>query len=259
MIQIHHALGFQVFVALRCVGATIDGGVVADKLAHTVLRLAGSWQVVEDYRQFVLVESFVHVGDVTVNHVEQTIHLDNDDTVALGVTLGLDVVDAVGYLLAFGEVVIGTVGIADGDDVRQSLQFSSIYLFLIHINLRVGKTFQFAGMVRMFVGNQNLRHLFWLVAEVLEGIHIATDILAGIDGRILIGHFLWESCWQAGIYQNHLATRINQIVLKTAAIADVLIKFLFSFLTSEYEGLSIESVSAEFYCFNLHNLICFLK
>ena len=49
--------------------------------------------------QFVLVECFVHVGDVTVKHVEQTVHLYYDDAVALGVALGLDEVDAVGYLL----------------------------------------------------------------------------------------------------------------------------------------------------------------
>ena len=45
MIEIHHALGLQVLIALWGVGAAIDGGVVADELAHTVLRLAGSWQV----------------------------------------------------------------------------------------------------------------------------------------------------------------------------------------------------------------------
>ena len=96
IIQIHHTLGLQILIALWGVGAAIDGGVIADELTDAVLRLAGSWQVIENYRQLVLVESLIDVGDVAVNHIEQSIHLYHDDAIALGVTLGLDVVDAVG-------------------------------------------------------------------------------------------------------------------------------------------------------------------
>ena len=112
IIQVHHALGLQVLIALRCVGATIDGGVVADELADAVLCLTGSWQVIKNNRQFVLVKRLIDVGDVAVKHVEQTVHLHYDDAVALGMALSLDEVDAVGNLLAFGEVIVGTVGIA---------------------------------------------------------------------------------------------------------------------------------------------------
>ena len=156
--------------------------------------------------------------------------------------------------MAFGEVVVGTIGIADGNEVRESLKLHSIHLLLVHIDLRIGETFQFAGVVSMLVCNQYFRHLFRLVAKGLEGIHIATDVLAGINGRVLVGHFLWKACRQAGIHQNHFATRINQIVLKSAAIADVLIKLVLSFLASEHEGLGIESVLTEFYCFDFHKL-----
>ena len=69
MIEIHHALGLQVLIALWCVSAAIDGWVIADELAHTVERLTGSWQVIKNDRLFVLVEGFVHVGDVAVKHV----------------------------------------------------------------------------------------------------------------------------------------------------------------------------------------------
>ena len=117
-----------------------------------------------------------------MNHIEQTVHLHHNDAVTLGVAFGLDVVDAVGYLLAFGEVVVGTIGIADGNKVRESLQFGGIHLFLVHIDLRIGETFQFAGVVSMLVCNQYFRHLLRLVAKGLEGIHIAADVLAGEDG-----------------------------------------------------------------------------
>ena len=61
----------------------------------------------------------------------------------------------------------------------------------------------------------SFRYLLRLVAERLEGIHIAADVLAGKDGRILIGHFFGKACRQVGVYQNHFAARVNQIVLNT--------------------------------------------
>ena len=105
----------------------------------------------------------------------------------------------------------------------------------------------------MAMGNQNFRHLLRLVTKGLESIHIAADVLAGEDGRILIGHFFGSPSRNAGIHQYHLAARVNQIVLKTATIAHVLVKLFHSFLASKHEGLSVESVSAEFYCFDCHN------
>ena len=64
MIQIHHALGLQVLIALWCVGATIDGGVVADKLCITttylsrVVRQVSDGRTVVDYiNQILLMEA----------------------------------------------------------------------------------------------------------------------------------------------------------------------------------------------------------
>ena len=98
-----------------------------------------------------------------------------------------------------------SVSIADRNEVRESLKFGSVHLLLIHIYLCVGETFQFAGVVSMAMGNQNFRHLLRLVAKSLESIHIAADVLAGEDGRILIGHFFGSPSRNAGIYENHLA------------------------------------------------------
>ena len=55
IVEIHYALGLQIFKALGRVCATIDGWVISDELAYAVLGLAGSRQVIEYDRQFVLV------------------------------------------------------------------------------------------------------------------------------------------------------------------------------------------------------------
>ncbi len=103
-------------------GAAIDGGMVAHELADAVLRLAGGGKVVENHGEFVLIQRFVHVSDVAVKHVEQSVVFHHDDAVALGVTFGLDEVDAVVDFLTVGEIVVGAVGEGDGHEVRQTLQ-----------------------------------------------------------------------------------------------------------------------------------------
>ncbi len=83
IIQIHHALSFQVLITLRGVGAAIDGGVIADELTDTVLRLTGCGKVVIDDGKFVFIQGLIHIRDVPVKHIEKAIILYNDDAVAL--------------------------------------------------------------------------------------------------------------------------------------------------------------------------------
>ena len=61
-----------------------------------------------------------------------------------------------------------------------------------------------------------------------------------------------EACRQASIYQDDFVASVYQIVLKTATIADVLVKLLGSLFAAKYEWLRIESVFSEFYCFDFH-------
>ena len=126
IVEVYHALGLQILVALRGVGAAIYRGVVAHELADAVLRLAGCCQVVEDHGEFVLIQCFVDISDVAVEHVEQPVQLHHDDTVALGMTLGLDQIDAVLNFLTLREVVVRPVGIAHRHEVRQTLQLNSV-------------------------------------------------------------------------------------------------------------------------------------
>ena len=179
MVEVHHALGLQVLVALRGVGAAIDGGMVAHKLANAVLRFAGGGQVVENHRELVLIQRFVNVSDVAMKHVKQSVVFHHDDAVALGVALGLDEVDAVVDFLTVGEVVIRAVGEGDGDEIPKPLELGSVQLVGIDIDLGVGEAFQLAAVVGVFVGEQDLGHLLGLVADGREGLHVAADVLAG--------------------------------------------------------------------------------
>ena len=90
-------------------------------------------------------------------------------------------------------------------------------------------------MVGMLVGQQYLCNLLWLVAQYSQGIHIFADALTDIDGRRLLWCTIGEACWQTGIYQDDFVASVYQIVLKTATIADVLVKLLLSFLATKYE------------------------
>ena len=83
MIQIHHALGFQVFVALRCVGATIDGGVVASELCITttylsrVVRQVSDGRTVVDYiNQMLLMEAtfLLRQTSLSITQISDQLH-----------------------------------------------------------------------------------------------------------------------------------------------------------------------------------------
>ena len=45
---------------------------------------------------------------------------------------------------------------------------------------------------------------------------------------------------------------VDKVVLQTSTIADIYVIFVSSLLTTEDEGLGIEPVTSEFYCFNFH-------
>lgn len=50
MIQIHHAISFKILIALRGMGADIDGRMIADELAYTIERLSRCGKIVIDDR-----------------------------------------------------------------------------------------------------------------------------------------------------------------------------------------------------------------
>ena len=120
-------------------GTAIYGRLIANELAYAVHRLASCWQVVEDDRKFILIKSLVNVGDVPFEHIEQALVLCDDKAVTIGMSLGLDKVNAIGNLLTLREVVISTVSKLYWHDVWDVLELVSSNFFCIHINLSIGE------------------------------------------------------------------------------------------------------------------------
>ena len=84
IVQIHHALGLQVLIALWCVGATIDGGVVADKLCITttylsrVVRQVSDGRTVVDYiNQMLLMEAtfLLRQTSLSITQISDQLHI----------------------------------------------------------------------------------------------------------------------------------------------------------------------------------------
>lgn len=107
-------------------------------------------------------------------------------------------------------------------------------------------------MVAVFVGQENLRHLLALVAQRSKSIHIVADGLPGIIHRRFIHHFFRETGRESGIHQDHLASGVDEVVLQAAAVTDILVKPLRSFLSSKRERLGIVPILSEFYCLDFH-------
>ena len=114
-----------------------------------------------------------------MEHVEQTVVLQNGDAVALGVALRLDEPQAVGNLHGVGEVVIGLAKLGADDVV--SLQFHRIGVLGSDINLGIGEFADAVAVVGVLVGDENLGHLLGFVARSGEGLHIVGNLLSHIE------------------------------------------------------------------------------
>ena len=148
----------------------VYGGILADELAHTVERLAGSLFILEDNAQFVGFQGCVAVGHVAVEHIVETVVFGNDDAVALGVALGLDKPNARSYLLGVGEVLI-RLAILSAHNVV-AFQFHGVGILGCYIYFCIRKLLDAVAVVVVLVGQQNLRHLLGFVASGCEGFHV---------------------------------------------------------------------------------------
>ena len=61
-----------------------------------------------------------------------------------------------------------------------------------------------------------------------------------------------------GVHQNHLAASVDEVVLKTAAVADIIVEFVYAFFAAKGKRLGIEAVGTEFYCSDFH-VLCLKK
>ena len=83
IIQVHHALGLKIFIALWCMGATIDGGVVASELCITttylsrVVRQVSDGRTVVDYiNQMLLMEAtfLLRQTSLSITQISDQLH-----------------------------------------------------------------------------------------------------------------------------------------------------------------------------------------
>ena len=121
MIEIHHALCFEILIALRRMRTTVDGRVIADEFAHTADGGERFLKVVKNNGLLVCIERLIHIGDVAVEHIEETAVLNDYKAIALGVPFCFDIIDSVADLLALGEIIVRAVGEGHGHDVVNAL------------------------------------------------------------------------------------------------------------------------------------------
>ena len=94
---------------------------IAYKLAHTAEGCERVLKIFKYNRLLVLIERLVNIGDIAVEHIEKAAVLNYNNAVALGVTLRLDKINAVTDYLAFGEIIVRTVGKGNGNDIVNTL------------------------------------------------------------------------------------------------------------------------------------------
>ena len=139
VIQIYNSLCFKVFIALGSMCAAVDCRVVTDKFSYSVKGFAGGVLIIKYYGQLVLIKRLINVGYIAVEHIEKPVILNNDNAVAVGVTFSFDEINALGYFLAFGEVVVSAVGEIHGNEIVNALQLRGIQLIAVDVYLRVGE------------------------------------------------------------------------------------------------------------------------
>lgn len=112
---------------------------ILNKLTHPIQRLPCGGKILKHHGELVCIQCLIRISDIPVEHIEQAVVFHDDNAVALGVSFGLDIIDAVSYLLAFREVIIGSVRKFHRDNVGDTLQLTGVQFLLIDIDLCVGE------------------------------------------------------------------------------------------------------------------------
>ena len=109
----------------------------------------------------------------------------------------------------------------------------------------------------MLVRDKNLGYLLRLVAQLGKGLHIILHFLAHIEWRAQFLLRCLKVVLESSVDQNHLVASVNQKVLQTAAVDNLLVG---TFLTFTAKGkLLVHKTAIEHAnCFNLHNRTCFV-
>ena len=254
-LQLHHPLHLQILVALGAVGGEIDGGIVLDESADAVEGLAGCSLILKDDGELIGLQGSIAVGDVTVEHVVETIVLQDDNAVALGVTLCLDEVEAGGNFLAGREVLVASVLIADANDIF-AFKLHSIGILRRDIHLGVGELGDAVGVVAVLVGDEDLRHLLRLVAQCSERCHIVIHLVAHVERCAQLLGRNRHSGLEACVDEDDAFVSLDEEVLQRTAIDDLLVEHVLAFLAAKGKRLVHEAMVKHAHglnCFDSHN------
>ena len=105
----------------------------------------------------------------------------------------------------------------------------------------------------MLVGDENLGHLLGFIAESAQRRHIVCHQFAHIERSAqLLGRCIKVGL-EAGVNQYHLVARVDEEVLQTAAIDDLVVEGFPTLLATEGERLVHEAAVKHADSFDFHN------
>src|SRR5574344_498590 len=255
-LQFHYRLRLQVLISFWAMSGEIDSRIVLNELTHFIQCLSSSHFVLINNAEFVCLEGCITICHIAMHHVEQSINLCYNNAVSICVTFCLNEIYTIYYLLRCREIVVSTIREGCTHNVI-SFQFHGISILCTYINLCIWKSLQYSRMVWMFMSDQYLCDLLWLITQSLECLHISIRFLTHIERctyfLLRSSKFSGEAC----IYKNDLTASINQEVLQTGTVNDLFIKILFAFFSSESKCLVHKTMVKHTNCFNFHS-DCFL-
>ena len=219
IVKIYDTLLSVALERFGCVRTKIDGWTGAAEGADTVECQASGGQILKDDGELVLVERNVGIGHVAVDEVEESVSLDGHYAVASSVAGSGDVCHARRNALRGWELIVRTV--------RECRDRRIVWLDLVRLglgsradDLGVRERAQLARVVGVLVGDEDLRDLLGLIAEVGERFEICLDFRAEIDSCIGISRRFGELGGKSCIDEDYFVAGVDNPVLQAGAVLD---------------------------------------
>ena len=176
-----------------------------------------------------------------MEHVAESVVLQDDDAVTFGVALGLDEPKTGSHLLGTGEVLVGFL-IFRTYDVTSLRKVHCVGILRRDIDLGVGKLCDAFGVIAMLVGNEDFGHLLRLVAQCSERRHIVVHLVAHVEWCAQLLGWGRHAGLEARVDEDDTFVGLDEEVLERAAIDDLLVEHVLTFLSAKGERLMHEAV-----------------
>ena len=106
----------------------------------------------------------------------------------------------------------------------------------------------------MFVCNEDLCHLFRLVACLGKSQNIILDPCSEVDHRLFVRNRIRSLFRHTRVDQYDLTPSINEVILERGAVTHGSVELLHPLFASERERLRHKSVLIKFHCLDFHSL-----